>query len=160
MKDRRALRTVDVLRHHRQIAQVDRVRRRIENQTRERRESRSRMRIGQAVQPTRSPDARGPAERALRVVGDPFQVGAAANEHHLTPDRPDEMQILQRPADLAPHRVEPLADPRDALRALDSRPSGAGPRARDSFDPPLIIARSPTTPPRKPLDPPYHPPTA
>src|SRR3546814_20632612 len=60
MKDRRALRTVDVLRHHRQIAQVDRVRRRIENQTRERRESRSRMRIGQAVQPTRSPDARGP----------------------------------------------------------------------------------------------------
>src|SRR3546814_12934234 len=70
--------------------------RRIENQTRGRRESRSRMRIGQAVQPTRSPDARGPAERALRVVGDPFQVGAAANEHHLTPDRPDVMQILQR----------------------------------------------------------------
>src|SRR3546814_8770701 len=43
--------------------------------------------------------ARGAAERRLRVIGDSFQVGAAADEHDLTPDRADEMQILERPAD-------------------------------------------------------------
>src|SRR3546814_7108615 len=113
MKDRRAPRTIDILRHRRQIAQIDRVRGRIENQTRERRESRSRMRIGQAVQPARSPDARRAAKRALRIVGDALEVRAATDEHHLAPDRPAEMQVLQRTADLPHHRVETLPYHRD-----------------------------------------------
>src|SRR3546814_12652670 len=96
------------------------------------------MRIGQAVQAARSPDARGAAERRLRVIGDSFQVGAAADEHDLTPDRADEMQILERPADLAHHRVEPLADPRAALRAAYAR--GIAPRGPPRF--PVGVGRA------------------
>src|SRR3546814_17671801 len=52
------------------------------------------------------------------------------------------MQILQRPADLAHHRVEPLADHRDELRAIDARRFGAGRRARIEFDHLIIVARA------------------
>src|SRR3546814_9622429 len=53
------------------------------------------------------------SDLALRIVGDALEVRAATDEHHLAPDRPDEMQVLQRPADLPHHRVETLPYHRD-----------------------------------------------
>ena len=142
MQDRSACWPIDILRHHRQIAKVDRVRRSIENQTRKRSESRAAMRIRQAVQSARSPDARRAAERALRVIRYAFKIGAATDQHHLTPDRADEMQIFQRPANLAHHCVEALTDHRHQLRARD--PRGIAVRRRTGFqlDNFIIIARA------------------
>src|SRR3546814_11670401 len=66
----------------------------------------------------------------------------SADEHDLAPDRADEMQILERPADLAHHRIEPLADHRDQLRARDARGIAARGRAGFEFDDLVIVARA------------------
>src|SRR3546814_12178753 len=81
------------------------------------------------------------SDLALRIVGDALEVRAATDEHHLAPDRPDEMQVLQRPADLPHHRVETLPYHRDELGAGDAGRFGPRRRARIEFDDVVIVAR-------------------
>ena len=51
------------------------------------------MRIGQRGQPTGTADAHGTTQGRLRIIGDAFQLGATAGQHHLPTHRTVKAQI-------------------------------------------------------------------
>ena len=83
------------------------------------------MRLGQAGDRLRPADADRAAEHALHIIGDILELGAAAGQHHLPPDRAGEAEPLQRSFDLVGHLLDPLADDRDQLGMGDAQRLGA-----------------------------------
>jgi hypothetical protein len=65
------------------------------------------------------------AEHALHVIGDILELGAAAGQHDLAPDRAGEAELLERRLDLVGQLLDPLADDHHQLGAGDAHRLGA-----------------------------------